>query len=48
MTFGMALGDTSMKSEEIIKEADDKLYEGKQGGRNTIVVANSIEIGTKM
>ena len=48
MTFGIAQGDTSMKSEEIIKEADDKLYEGKQGGRNTIVVANSIEIGTKM
>lgn len=48
MTFGMALGNTSMQSEEIIKEADDKLYEGKQGGRNTIVVANGIEIGTKM
>lgn len=48
MTFGIAQGDTSMKSEDIIKEADNKLYEGKQGGRNTIVVANSIEIGTKM
>lgn len=48
MTFGMAKGDISVTSEEIIKEADDKLYEGKQNGRNRIVVADSIEIDKKI
>lgn len=36
MTYGVAC-DASKTMEELVKEADDKLYEGKRNGRNQIV-----------
>lgn len=37
MTFGMARGTKDTIEYNIVKEADDKLYEGKKAGRNRIV-----------
>ncbi len=37
MTFGLSEYSFSRNSEETIKEADEKLYLGKQGGRNRVV-----------
>lgn len=37
MTFGIAQGHSSVPSENTIKKADDKLYVGKQTGRNRII-----------
>lgn len=37
MTFGVAEYDFNSDMEMIIKEADDKLYQGKQSGRNRVV-----------
>ncbi len=37
MTFGIVDGDNSKSSKEIVKAADDKLYKGKESGRNRIV-----------
>ena len=37
MTFGIVEGSTDSKIEHIIKDADDKLYYGKNNGRNQIV-----------
>ena len=37
MTFGIVQGSTDSKIEHIIKDADDKLYYGKNNGRNQIV-----------
>lgn len=36
MTFGMAQGDSHTEEYTIIKEADKKLYEGKNAGRNRV------------
>ncbi len=38
MTFGIAKGDVLKTVDEIIKIADDKLYSGKENGRNQIVL----------
>jgi PleD family two-component response regulator len=38
MTFGIAKGDVLKSVDEIIKIADDKLYSGKENGRNQIVL----------
>lgn len=37
MTFGVEQRKKEEKAEEVIRRADQKLYEGKQGGRNVIV-----------
>lgn len=37
MTFGIEQRKKGEKAEEVIRRADEKLYEGKQGGRNVIV-----------
>ena len=37
MTFGIAESHGQSQN-ELIKEADEKLYHGKQGGRNRVVV----------
>lgn len=37
MTFGVQQGNKTEKAEDVIRRADEKLYEGKQSGRNTIV-----------
>ena len=37
MTFGLAEYDFNMVTESIIKEADEKLYIGKEHGRDRIV-----------
>lgn len=37
MTFGLAEYDFNMSLDDNIKVADDKLYKGKEGGRNRIV-----------
>ena len=42
MTFGLTEGD-SRPIEDIVKEADNLLYYGKQNGRNQIVTAEDIE-----
>lgn len=38
MTFGVVDGDTEKGEDELFKMADDKLYNGKQSGRNRVVV----------
>lgn len=38
MTFGIAKGDVTKSVDEIIKLADNKLYYGKENGRNQIVL----------
>lgn len=38
MTFGVVGRDEEEKINEQIRRADDKLYEGKQGGRNRVIV----------
>lgn len=38
MTFGIAEGSVEEETDDIIRRADDKLYEGKQNGRNRVVV----------
>lgn len=38
MTFGVQGYDASMSMDEVIKLADDKLYNGKNGGRNRIIL----------
>ena len=37
MTFGMTVGDCKKEMKELLKEADDKLYYGKENGRNQVV-----------
>lgn len=37
MTFGVTEGVTSITEEDLLKIADDKLYHGKENGRNRIV-----------
>lgn len=37
MTFGLVAGDEAKTNEELFKIADNRLYLGKQGGRNQIV-----------
>lgn len=37
MTFGVAEGKENVSYEEVIKEADEKLYVGKNNGRDQIV-----------
>ncbi len=37
MTFGLAECDYTLTDEQIIKEADEKLYQGKNRGRNRVV-----------
>lgn len=38
MTVGIAQGNTKKTIDEVITEADGKLYEGKQSGRNIVVI----------
>ena len=37
MTFGIVQGNPDINIDHIIREADDKLYYGKNNGRNQIV-----------
>jgi len=37
MTFGVTAGDCSKEINVLLKEADDKLYNGKESGRNRVV-----------
>ncbi len=38
MTFGVAEKESGVPRNHLIRKADDKLYEGKQGGRDRIIV----------
>lgn len=38
MTFGMGQSDPGESYEKVIKRADEKLYVGKNGGRDQIVM----------
>lgn len=38
MTFGMVAGRCDTNIQQLLKEADDKLYQGKNAGRNQIVL----------
>lgn len=38
MTFGLAEGGINTNIRELLQKADTKLYEGKEGGRNCIVI----------
>lgn len=38
MTFGIVDGDSELGQDELLKMADQKLYDGKQNGRNRVVV----------
>ncbi|MCR4588255.1 MAG: diguanylate cyclase [Lachnospiraceae bacterium] len=37
MTFGIVEGDSTRSVDEVVSEADTRLYEGKRGGRNRII-----------
>lgn len=39
MTVGVTDGDASSNADEVISVADNALYEGKQSGRNRVVVS---------
>ncbi|MCR5249014.1 MAG: diguanylate cyclase [Lachnospiraceae bacterium] len=43
MTVGVVDGDPGRDTEELIKEADEKLYFGKENGRNQLVVTPGVE-----
>lgn len=38
MTFGIVDGDVTLGQDKLLKLADEKLYNGKQNGRNRVVV----------
>lgn len=38
MTFGMGECDTTLTTTQLIKRVDDRLYEGKQAGRNRVII----------
>jgi len=40
MSFGVAIGTVNQTAQEIVKEADDLLYEAKEAGRNCMVIQN--------
>ena len=37
VTIGLAFYEPGKSLDELVKEADDKLYEGKENGRNQVV-----------
>ena len=38
MTFGIVDGNVELGQDALLKLADEKLYDGKQNGRNRVVV----------